>query len=558
MCRRVDFEQINTAIIECLCREYQSVWLIDTSDLSMRAFKTNEKTAVPGSVETVSSMNYEDARRWYIDNCVIEEDRERLLEDTAPDNIYEKLKNNTTYTIDYKRVNGENINYNQLYYGVVNASGDKIYHFVMGFRDIDRSRKADIDDLTGVYTRQAFFRRARQVLASDPHGDYDVMVSDIVDFKQINGTYGVKTGDAILAYMGTQMLPENRNGTIIGRYGGDQFATLIKHDKMVYLREHPDYMLIKPREDLPKYITKFGIYEHVDHSLPIVAMCDYAHVSLNSIKHRYASTFATYDEKLSRDLDTQRRIEKSMHEALAEGQFKVYYQPKHEAATGKIIGAEALIRWIHPEYGFMSPGDFIPLFEQNGFITETDKYVWRRTCQNLKKWRDKGLHVVPVSVNASKLDFVQTDIIQTLNEYVAESQLSPEYIHVEVTESLMEEDINKLTTTLSDIKHGGYKIELDDFGTGYSSINILSTIPIDVVKLDMSFAQQINDTKRAKVLSACINLAKNLGYKTVSEGVETEEQNEILKVFGVDTIQGYYYSKPLPEDEFEEYLRKNA
>ena len=552
-----NYEQINRAIIECLCREYQAVWVVDTEDYSMHPFMQG-KDVIPKSVDTAAKMDYEFARKWYINTYIVEEDRDRVLEMSAVETVIREVLENETYTVDYKRLNGDRVNYNQLYYGMLNKGVDKVRYFVMGFRDIDRRRKADIDDLTGVYTRRAFFRRASKALQENPDEVYDLMISDIVDFKQINETYGVKVGDQILAYMGSKMVPENSNGTIVGRYGGDQFVVLIKHDRMLKMREVPENLLIKPGENMPKYITKFGIYEFVDRDLPIVAMCDYAHIALNSIKHKYGSLFALYNDTFAKGLENQRRIEASMHQALSEEQFKVYYQPKHEAISGKIIGAEALIRWIHPEYGFMSPGDFIPLFEQNGFVTETDMYVWKRTCKNLRRWKDKGLNVVPISVNASKLDFVQTDIIGTLNEYVAESEISPELIHVEVTESLMEEDINKLTTTLSDIKKGGYKIELDDFGSGYSSINILSTIPIDVVKLDMSFVQQLNDTKRAKVLSACISLAKNLGYETVSEGVETKEQNEMLKVFGVDSIQGYYYSRPLPEDEFEEYLAKNA
>lgn len=550
-------EQLNRAIVECLCTEYQTVWLVDARTFKLTPYISNN-TKIPGTAEKAVNMLYDDARKWYIANYVAEEDRERLLKETDIDNVFAEIISNGIFTLDYKRVNGDVINYNQLFYGLVDENDGDVNHFVLGFRDVDKRRKADIDDLTGVYTRQAFFRRAHAELIEHPEIEFDLLVSDIVDFKQINATYGVKMGDAILAYLGGSMLPENSNGTIIGRYGGDQFASLIRHERMTELLENVEKLMIPPHKDLPKYTMKFGLYQNVDHTLPVVATCDYAHIALNSIKHKYGSTIAIYDDKIKKNLETQRRIEKSMHQAISEDQFKVYYQPKHDAVTGKIIGAEALVRWIHPEYGFMSPGDFIPLFEQNGFITEADKYVWKRTCQNIRKWRDKGINTVPVSVNASKLDFVQTDITEILNSYINENQLSPECIHVEVTESLMEEDIEKLTTTLSDIKKGGYKIELDDFGTGYSSLNILSTIPIDVVKLDMSFVQAINDAKRAKVLSACINLAKNLGYKTVSEGVETQEQHEMLKIFGVDIIQGYYYSKPLPEDEFEEYLEKYA
>lgn len=545
------------SIVECLLSEYQSVWVVDVASGRMELFKDNRSVITRENCKDNDS-DYSKVIDWYLRHFVADDDIARVKRDTEIEVVLHELSDNPSYCVAYSRVLNETVNYNEIVFSKLEENGDTIRHFLLGFREEDRCKKADIDDLTGVYTRQAFFKRARLVLEENPEEVFDIMISDIVDFKQINEMYGIKTGDLILSYLGHSMVPENQNGTVIGRYGGDQFVALIKHDKMKRLRNNPEALIIKPDEELPKYVIKFGIYEHADRKLSIVSMCDQAHIALNSIKHRYGSWLAVYDEKLSKALDIQRRIEASMHQALAEEQFCVYYQPKHETATGKIIGAEALIRWTHPEYGFMSPGDFIPIFEKTGFVTETDKYVWKKTCENIRKWIDKGINVVPVSVNASRLDFVQTDITKTLDEYVKQNKLSPGLIHVEVTESLMEEDMNRLKTSLSDVKKSGYKIELDDFGAGYSSLNVLGSIPIDVVKLDMSFVKQLNDSKRAKVLSACINLAKNLGYETVSEGVETREQHELLRIFGVDGIQGYYYSKPLPEEEFEEYLKKHA
>lgn len=545
------------SIIECLCSEYQSVWVVDAQNGRLELFKGNQ-SVISEEAYYENDSDFSNVIAWYIEHFVAETDAFRVRTETRIDVVLRELSENSTYIVGYSRVLEETVNYNQIVFSRLEENDDEICRFLLGFREIDRRKKSDIDELTGVYTRQAFFKRARLVLEENPDEVFDIMISDIVDFKQINEMYGIQTGDLILSHLGHSMVPENQSGTVVGRYAGDQFVALIKHDKMKRLRNNPEALIVKPDEELPKYVIKFGIYEHADRKLSIVSMCDQAHIALNSIKHQYGSWLAVYDDKLSKELDIQRRIEASMHQALAEEQFCVYYQPKHETATGKIIGAEALIRWTHPEYGFMSPGDFIPIFEKTGFVTETDKYVWKKTCENIRKWIDKGINVVPVSVNASRLDFVQTDITKTLDEYVKQNKLSPGLIHVEVTESLMEEDMNRLRTSLSDVKKSGYKIELDDFGAGYSSLNVLGSIPIDVVKLDMSFVKQLNDTKRAKVLSACINLAKNLGYETVSEGVETREQHELLRIFGVDGIQGYYYSKPLPEEEFEEYLKKHA
>lgn len=263
---------------------------------------------------------------------------------------------------------------------------------------------------------------------------------------------------------------------------------------------------------------------------------------------------AKYEEKLLIEHERKERIEECMREALENNQFRVYYQPKHDANTGELTGAEALIRWEHPEYGFMSPGEFIPIFEDNGFITEVDNFVWKKTCENLHKWIEKGLNVVPVSINASKLDFMRPDFFEKLNKASTEMDVPSGLLHIEVTESLFSDQIEELVDILSKCQENGYKIELDDFGSGYSSLNTLSILPLDVVKMDMSLVKAITDFKSMRVFSACINLARSLGLKTVSEGVETKEQMWAIRELGGDVIQGYYYSKPLSEEDFEKYL----
>ena len=216
------------------------------------------------------------------------------------------------------------------------------------------------------------------------------------------------------------------------------------------------------------------------------------------------------------------------------------------------------MRWIHPEYGFMSPGDFVPLFEQNGFITYVDYYVWKRTCGNLRRWIDGGLTVVPISVNSSRRDFHHEDYLQRLREPLEENGLSPELLHIEVTESLLADQPEHIRSMLEACRKAGFSVEMDDFGAGYSSLTLLGSLPLDVVKLDMSFIRQAENEKNARVLAAALKLAHSLGLRTVAEGVETEKQLSMLRSLGCYAVQGYYFSKPLPEDEFEDYLRRCA
>ena len=202
----------------------------------------------------------------------------------------------------------------------------------------------------------------------------------------------------------------------------------------------------------------------------------------------------------------------------------------------------------------MSPADFIPLFEKNGFIAKVDEYVWDRTCFNIRKWLDKDIDVVPISINTSRNDFSRKDFLARRMEPLKENDLDPKYLHMEVTESLFSEDVEELSEILKTCKDAGFEIEMDDFGTGYSSLNILTTLPLDVLKLDMSFAKHFDDKRRHQVFEICVRLAKRLNLKTVSEGVETLELAKSIADMGVDMIQGYCYSKALSEKEFEAYM----
>ena len=417
----------------------------------------------------------------------------------------------------------------------------------------------EFDELTGLYTRQAFFHHGAYMLRKNPELSYDLLVTDIEDFKMINARYGERTGDQVLRTMARILRRCPDQQTLLGRYGSDQFICLVPH-REDYDRNFLSKMFEAVAQEGPvsNIEGKVGIYERVDRDLPMSALCDRAVMALATIKHQYGRSWALYDHTLLEQKEKEARIELSMQKALEQDQFKVYYQPKHDAATGRLVGAEALLRWIHPEYGFMSPGDFIPIFEKNGFIVEADSYVLRRTCENLRRWQDLGLHVVPISINESKLDFEQKDFLEKLRSALAACRIPQEFIHLEVTETLFSADFDRLADLLAQCRSEGFKIELDDFGTGYSSLNTLGCLPLDYVKLDMSFMNQLHDPRRARVLETCINLTRMLNLKTVVEGVETAEQLQIMKEMGGDVIQGYFYSRPLPEEEFERYIRTHA
>lgn len=417
---------------------------------------------------------------------------------------------------------------------------------------------SELDTLTGLYTRQAFFRHAEKIISENPDFNFIICISELDGIKLLNEKDGKQAGDSKLKAVANFMKNAGDPCLLAGRFGGDQFVALFRQDdefeKNISMDDVNDVLVSSPSEGMEEIRIKFAIYENVEHDVPVSVICDRALLALQTIRGKYGKRMAKYEESLLIEHERKERIEECMREALANNQFRVYYQPKHDANTGELTGAEALIRWEHPEYGFMSPGEFIPIFEDNGFITEVDNFVWKKTCENLHKWIEKGLNVVPISINASKLDFLRPDFFDKLNKASNEMDVPSGLLHIEVTESLFSDQIEELVDILSKCQENGYKIELDDFGSGYSSLNTLSILPLDVVKMDMSLVKAITDFKSMRVFSACINLARSLGLKTVSEGVETKEQMWAIRELGGDVIQGYYYSKPLSEEDFEKYL----
>lgn len=278
-------------------------------------------------------------------------------------------------------------------------------------------------------------------------------------------------------------------------------------------------------------------------------------MALDKIRNSYGQNVCYYQDELENQMLSDHKIKECMETALAENQFCVYYQPKNNSKTGEICGAEALVRWIHPEYGFMSPGQFIPIFEETGFITKLDTYVFEQVCSDMAEWRKNELPCVPVSINISRKDFYEEDWLLQRDLFVQKHQLDRDLIHLEVTESLYAENEDQIKSGIQWLQNQGYKIEMDDFDSGYSSLGMLASMSLDVIKLDISFARNIRITKI--VVESMIELAHRLHLVAIAEGVETQEQFETIQKLGCDIIQGFYFSKPLPKEEFEVYMNKN-
>ena len=285
-------------------------------------------------------------------------------------------------------------------------------------------------------------------------------------------------------------------------------------------------------------------------------MCDRALLAVDSIKGQYNRYFAVYDDALRGKLLREQAITEAMETALDEGQFVVYLQPKYNLHDDRLAGAEALVRWNHPAWGFLSPGEFIPLFEKNGFITQLDQYVWEQVCALMKTWNEKGYPALPVSVNVSRSDIYQSDLAQTLLKIVHKYGLEPKQLHLELTESAYTENPNQIVGTVDHLRKLGFIIEMDDFGSGYSSLNMLNRMKLNVLKLDMKFIQsETAKPMEQGILRFVVGLGHWLNLSVVAEGVETREQLERLREVGCDYAQGYFFSKPMLGVEFENLMK---
>jgi len=407
------------------------------------------------------------------------------------------------------------------------------------------------DRLTGLYTQEYFYQRVRDELTRDPEGEYDVVCSDVENFKFFNDLFGSSFGDRLLQAV-AQGYQEQGGTGITARFHADQFVHLARRqgDYSAYF-DYIDKTVSAAAQGRPVTI-KWGVYQVEDKSLPVEQMCDRAQLAVRQVKGRYGRRSSVYDEALRSRLLRERAITDCMEAALAGGQFLVYFQPKYRLKGDRLCGAEALVRWKHPQWGFQRPDEFIPLFEHNGFITQLDQFVWERSCMHLAEWDRQGLPSFPVSVNVSREDIYNADLEKVLVGLVKKYGLEPSRLHLEITESAYTENPEQIIQVLSHLRALGFVIELDDFGSGYSSLSMINDLPMDIIKLDMRLVQnQTTQAENLGVLYFIMDLARWMDLEAVAEGVETAEQVQRLRDAGCDIVQGYYLSKPMPVEEFE-------
>lgn len=379
-------------------------------------------------------------------------------------------------------------------------------------------------------------------------------------FTIYNDYYGHKTGDLMLKYIAETLELMCSAKEVAAHRSADKFVVMWSYTDKQQLEDRINdfFNLLHDAPKSENVSVTVGVYLMTKEDKDIVTAIDLASLAEQTVDYAKSNTIVFFDEKLRAAMTEEHELENLMHIALANDEFKLYMQPKHRVKDGALAGAEALVRWINPEKGFISPGKFIPLFEKNGFVGEVDNYILEQLCKFQQSRLTGNKKIVPISVNVSRVQLSNPNLAQEICAIVDKYRVPHKYIDLELTESACFDDTKLLINTINKLREMGFPVSMDDFGSGYSSLNLLKDLPFDTLKIDGEFFRNVTDLDRANVVvKNIIDLAKSLNMTIVAEGIETDEQVAFLRTTECDLIQGYYYSKPISAEEFETYLSKN-
>lgn len=422
----------------------------------------------------------------------------------------------------------------------------------------DVHRLAYFDTLTEAYNKHGFEKKANELLSKDHM--YTLIVLNVHDFKFINHSFGYDIGDQLLCHIADVLRKNLADNEPFYHREGDHFVFLI------YTQKKDE--IIRRVEDIMNQISNFELLQkehYIIHSYCGIKIChmfstevnlevlmDRAYMAQLEIHKLHGNAYAFYDEMMFERAQRKNEIEQRMNYGLTHHEFEIFIQPKYCLTDESLYSGEALVRWIVQDKAIYFPDMFIPVFEQNGFIAKLDLYMLEELCKKMQEWKQKGYTLYPISLNQSRLLFFQEHYVETVKKIVERYDIDPSYIILEITEGLATKDVEELVERIKELHHLGFKISMDDFGSGYSSLNVLRELPIDELKLDRVFLMKTKDkTKSHIIMHNIILMAKELGMKTVCEGVETSEQVKLLQKMNCDIAQGYYYSKPIPIVQFE-------
>lgn len=535
-------------------KDYENIIIIDAKREKM--IKTDVLSSVISDYLKKEEA-YEGYRSYSSHRAVVESERERFKKCVELSAIKEGLRKDKQYffTIHETDKTGE-VRLKRYSYIYIDERVD----IIVGARE-DITEFSEKDVLTGGYNRRGFIRITERLLNEVPdRTKYAVLFFNVKNFKAVNELFGVESGDVVLQNIFRTLTHSKLSPVITARVESDHFVCLVENKNLDFeeLTSVCDNKFVKDGKCM-NLIIRCGIFYVEEKPMKISGMIDRAKLAKRYITDEYVQPYMVYDHSMQVAYIDKAKLAGELQEGIAKEQFKVYYQPVIDTKTGKIASAEALIRWIHPDKGFISPALFIPALEENGHISELDFYVLKKVWQFINDRCENNKFVVPISVNLSWMDFYDEIMMEKiLKEMDRFRENGREHMaRFEITETSYAAIRENRSGILESLRIKNAKILLDDFGSGFSSFGMLQDYDFDILKIDMSFIRKIGENPKTKsIVHSIIGMAHEIGIKTVAEGVETEEQVSFLRQSGCDYIQGYYYSKPLPEEEFVEFLEK--
>lgn len=423
-----------------------------------------------------------------------------------------------------------------------------------------QNTNANLSYLTGLPNLRLFFNQAAEIMRANRDRTFALLVLDIAHFKALNEFCGWETGDRMLVYIAEYLKTYESPLTAMFHFRADCFGMLVPfEDKQELVAIAQNICTkIKAYPIAYKVLPSIGICIAADPEMPISSLRDYATMALQTIKGKFYAKYAFFDESMRQQMLLEKQIENDILDALSTDQLQPFIQPKVDMSTGEIIGGEALIRWIHPEKGLISPGLFLPVLEKNGLIIDVDFHIWTKVFAWLSKRLKASQKAVPISVNISRMHFFDNAFREKLVMLSAEYNVPPQLVALELTESAFLNNADSIYNNLQQLRSIGFALSMDDFGTGYSSMTMLKNQPVDEIKIDKGFIDDIEDNQEQIIVSSIVNMLKALNKRIVVEGVETQAQRNFLLEQNCLHAQGFLYYKPMPISEFEALLDRDS
>lgn len=492
---------------------------------------------------------------------VYADDREKYLSFADPDYLRQSLRDGETYMCcHYRRKVKDEYRWVSMELVPSREYTNDRQTILLYVKDIHYQYARDLEErdvLTGGINRRGFMRQAREVMErADEDCRFAILYFNISGFKAINEMFGTDGGDEVLRLIYRHFKESQLYPLKTARLEGDHYVCLVDVGKVDFdlLPELCRKTFVRNDKNVTLYI-KCGVYLVNDRKMNISTMCDCARIAKRYIVDEYLKPYAMFHESMINNYLTETEIRRDLTNAIENGEFQVYYQPIYDLGRKEIVSAEALVRWVHPEKGMISPGMFIPVLEETGYVTRIDYFVLESVRKFIQERMDKDLPVVPISVNLSWMDFYDEDMMEFIRDSIVGGEEGAQKARFEVTETSYAALSKREGNVIEELRKLGATVLLDDFGSGYSSFSTICEYNFDIIKLDMEFIRRIDkDSKIKSIIHSLIDMSHHMGARVIAEGVETQEQLDYLGRHGCDYVQGYYFSKPLPQHEFEDLL----